>query len=169
MASLPSLGLHWDNGTAGPRPMWSLILQEANPGLFTRWWRSSRSQEWPKPNTQAFFEFLLVSCLITSHWLNEISHVGPTGGEIDSTSWLQEWHSHIARGLAYRNGKNLWPFAIYPSHKFSKWPERYWNLGISLQSHTTLLEHVMMIFFGYLDAWDFFFQFYIMNMNYSEN
>lgn len=69
-------------------------------------------------------------CVMTDNVpLVKISHIGPNpysrSKEIDSTSWLEKWHSHIVRGHACRDGRNLWPFAIYPSHKISKWPNWY--------------------------------------------
>lgn len=139
-------------GTTGPLSVWSLILQEANQGLFTGWWGIQREVE-----LQYLSIFHAPASVMFVSLLTKSSHIRPNldsrWGEIDPTSWSKGWHGPFARRHAYTDGKHLWPFAICLSHKISKWPSCFWNLVSHIAKPFYITKHGIMIFFGIWMLW----------------
>lgn len=91
-------GLAWDN-----RDLYILVASYPPASLkLTTWWQGfSEQQERINSSTQASFKPLLVSRLLTSPWLKQVTW--------PSLASLRGTQSYIAKGHGYKERESLWP------------------------------------------------------------
>lgn len=100
-----------------------LITQQPGPGSRTWWQKDSKQQQRASPNVLALSKPLFMSCWPCAISSSKIiwSRSDVRGRKIDPSSGWAELYSHMGKGLAFRNGRNMWLFFTVGQSAF--WPQ----------------------------------------------